>query len=78
MEGAAAAIFDGSDLAEDECDELKRLAAALKPAPVIALLAFPRAEHHWRALSAGAAAVLSKPLAVEDLLWQIDAVASAG
>ena len=46
VEGAAAAIFDGSDLADDECNELKRLAAALKPAPVVALLAFPRAEHY--------------------------------
>ena len=76
--GAAAAIFDASDLSEDECSDLKQLAAALKPAPVIALLAFPRAEDYRRALSAGAAAVLSKPLAVEDLFWQIDAVAAAG
>ena len=76
--GAAAAIFDGSDLAGDEYADLQRLAAALKPAPVVALLAFPRAEHHRRALSAGAAAVLSKPLALEDLFWQIDALAPVG
>ena len=75
--GAAAAIFDASDLADDECADLQRLAAALRPAPVVALLAFPRAEHCRRALSAGAAAVLSKPLAVEDLFWQIDAAAPA-
>jgi hypothetical protein len=73
VEGAAAAIFDGSDLGEDEHGELQRLAVALRPAPTVALLSFPRAEHHRRALSAGAAAVLSKPVAVEDLFWQLDA-----
>jgi CheY-like chemotaxis protein len=76
--GAAAAIFDASNLSQDESADLKQLAAALTPAPVIALLAFPRAEDYRRALSAGAVAVLSKPLAVEDLFWQIDAAAAAG
>jgi CheY-like chemotaxis protein len=75
VEGAAAGIFDGSDLGEDECAELERLALALRPAPVVVLLAFPRAEHYRLALSSGAAAVLSKPVAVEDLYWQLDAMA---
>jgi CheY-like chemotaxis protein len=71
IEGATAAIFDGGDLGQAEYDDLRRLTAALRPAPTIALLTFPRAEDYARARAAGAAAVLSKPLAVEDLLWEL-------
>ena len=71
VEGATAAIFDAAELDDAECDELRRFAAAVQPGPVIALLGFPRIDDHRRALSAGAAAVLSKPVAVEDLFWQI-------
>ena len=70
--GAVAAIFDSADLGQDQCGDLNRLVATLHPAPVIALLAFPRVEDHRRALSAGAAAVLSKPLAVDDLFWELE------
>lgn len=73
--GAMATIFDGSDLSPDECSQLGRLTAALHPAPVVALLAFPRAEDRRRALSAGAATVLSKPPAVDDLFWELEKVA---
>jgi len=65
--GATAAIFDATDLGPAESAALRRLAAALRPAPVIALLSFPRVEDHDRALRSGAAVVLSKPAAVEDL-----------
>lgn len=77
VDGATAAIFDGTDLGAEECGDLGRLAAALRPAPVLALLAFPRVEDHQRAISAGAAAVVSKPLAVGDLFWELERVASA-
>jgi DNA-binding NarL/FixJ family response regulator len=76
VEGARAAIFDGTDLSPEECGDLRHLAASLHPAPVVALLAFPRVEDRRRALSAGAAAVLSKPLAVDDLFWELDRVVS--
>lgn len=72
IEGAAAAIFDGSDLHGEEFDQLRRLCNTLDQRPVIALLDFPRIEDQHRALSAGAAAVLSKPLVIDDLLWQLD------
>ncbi len=72
VEGAAAAIFDGTDLCDGECDALGRFVRALRPAPVIALVSFPRIEDHDRALSAGASVVLSKPLLVEDLLASLD------
>jgi DNA-binding response OmpR family regulator len=74
IEGATAAIFDAGNLSQAEYDDLQRFAAALRPAPTIALLTFPRAEDHARARSVGAATVLSKPFAVEDLFWELDDV----
>jgi hypothetical protein len=72
VEGAAVAIFDGGDLREADVQELRRLAAAVRPAPVLALLDFPRVSDRARALAAGAAAVLSKPAAVNELLWELE------
>ena len=72
IEGAAAALFDGSDLSGEEADRLRRLTAALRPAPVIALLNFPRIEDCNHAIAAGATVVLSKPLAVDDLFWELE------
>ncbi len=66
------AIFDGSEAQGVELAELRRWAAAVAPAPLIALLDFPRVEDRDRALAAGAAAVLSKPFVLEDLYWQIE------
>ena len=80
IDGATAAIFDGSDCRGDELAALKRLATTLGPlprieaVPVIALLDFPRIEDQQRALSAGAAALMSKPTRVDDLFWQLDQV----
>lgn len=76
VESATAAIFDGDDCRGDEAESLARLAAALAPTPVLALLDFPRIDDHHRALAAGARAVLSKPFAVEDLFWRVDRVVS--
>ncbi len=77
VEGAAAAIFDGTDLCNEECDALRRFVIALRPAPVIALSSFPRIEDHGRALSAGASVVLSKPLLVEYLLEHLVILSAA-
>lgn len=74
VEGARAAVFDGSDCREAELEELSHLAATLAPAPVVALLDFPRIEQHDRAIAAGAAAVVSKPLYLGDLFWELDRV----
>ena len=74
VEGATAAIFDGSDLRGAELDELRHLADTLHPTPIIALLDFPRIEDHRRARTAGAAAVVSKPLHLDDLFWELDRV----
>jgi len=72
VEGATAAIFDGSDCRGEELEELKHLAATLASVPIIALLDFPRIEDTHSARSAGAAAVLSKPLYVDDLFRQLN------
>jgi CheY-like chemotaxis protein len=67
-----AAIFDADECSGKELDALKRLVDAIDPAPVVALMDFPRVESRDRALAAGARAVLSKPLLVDDLFWQLD------
>jgi CheY-like chemotaxis protein len=77
VEGATAGIFDGSDLCNDEYDALRQFVIALRPAPVIALLSFPRIEDHRRVLSAGASVVLSKPLMIEDLFGEIERIVAA-
>lgn len=71
-EGAVAAIFDATDCLGSEFDQLKRLAAALPRTPILALLDFPRIEDERRAIEGGAAAVLAKPLLLEDLMWHLD------
>jgi DNA-binding NarL/FixJ family response regulator len=71
---ADALLFDGTDCQDHELVELARLAASVRTAPVVVLLDFPRVEDRDRALAAGAAAVLAKPLLLEDLFWQLDAV----
>jgi DNA-binding NarL/FixJ family response regulator len=76
VKGAVAAIFDGSDLNSEEIEQLATLTNALGRTPVIALLDFPRIEDQRRAISAGASAVLSKPLNLDDLFWQLDRVSN--
>ena len=72
VDGVRAVVFDGTDCGPDEVVQIERLSAELRPAAILALLDFPRIEDHDRALAAGAAAVLSKPLLLDDLFWQLD------
>jgi hypothetical protein len=67
--GATGGIFDATDLGPLEAEQLARMARHLGRTPIVALLDFPRVEDRDRALACGAAAVLSKPLVLEDLLW---------
>jgi hypothetical protein len=71
-EGAVGAIFDGTDLAGEELGQLARLVAALPGVPILVVMDFTRIEDHQRARSLGATAVLSKPLLLDDLFWQLD------
>jgi hypothetical protein len=68
--GVRAGLFDATDLGPSETSELDRLVAQIRPAPVLVLLDFPRPG----VLPPGAAAILSKPVLLEDLLWHLDAV----
>lgn len=77
VSGVKAAIFDGCRCDEHEEAEMARFfsllgAGATETVPLVALLDFPRIEDHARAIAAGAAAVLSKPLVVDDLFWHLD------
>ncbi|MCX7427176.1 MAG: hypothetical protein NTW96_16310 [Planctomycetia bacterium] len=72
VDGVRSAVFDGTDCGPDEVVQIERLSAELRPAAILAILDFPRIEDHDRALAAGAAAVLSKPLLLDDLYWQLD------
>jgi hypothetical protein len=67
IDGAAAVIWDGCCENADETDALCELARRLSPAPLAALLSFPRSDDRERLLAAGASAVLAKPLPIEDL-----------
>jgi hypothetical protein len=72
IHGATAAIFDGDDCHGAEAAQLREFCRRLAPAPVVTLMTFPRADDVDRALSCGAAVVLSKPLHLLDLFWQLE------
>jgi DNA-binding response OmpR family regulator len=72
LDGAWAGIFDALEAEGEGWDGLRRFAAAIRPAPVVVLLQFPRVEDRQRVLAAGAAAVLSKPLALDELDARLD------
>jgi CheY-like chemotaxis protein len=74
LSGVKAVIFDGTECSPGEQIALTRLVAEARGAPVLALLDFPRADDADRALAAGARAVLSKPLLLDDLFWHLDAL----
>ncbi len=78
VEGAVAALFDGSDCQGEEISRLEQFAVALAPTPIIALLDFPRIQTQRRALAAGATAIVSKPTQLADLYWHMDQVLGAG
>ncbi len=72
---ARVVLFDATDGRGEELHCLRRLSACVPRVPIVALVDFPRVEDHDRLRAAGADAVLSKPLLVEDLFWQLDRVA---
>jgi hypothetical protein len=68
LTGAALAIWDGDRCGAIEATQLQEFMAAVRPAPVVALLTFPRIEERDRALAVGARHVVSKPLCLKQLL----------
>ncbi len=71
IEGATAGLFDMADAEHDDLTELEVFAAQVRPAPVLALMHFPRTQDVRRAGRHGAAGVLSKPVQIEDLFWRL-------
>jgi len=79
LQGVRAALLDASSGGDSEMTRLRQLSKNLGAnVPVIAMLDFPRIEDHLRAEAAGAAAVLSKPVLLDDLFWQLDQVTAEG
>ncbi|MEK6236092.1 MAG: hypothetical protein N2C14_15410 [Planctomycetales bacterium] len=72
LTGAAAGVWDAASCDAWEAEQLRRFARELAPAPIIALLDFPRWEDRQRALAHGAAEIVSKPLLLDDLYFAID------
>ncbi len=71
IEGAAAGLLDLADARPDDLDELAHFVARLQPAPILALMHFPRTQDVRLATQCGAAGVLSKPIQLEDLLSRL-------
>jgi hypothetical protein len=67
VEGLTAILIDGTDFGVIETAMLRQLSERYSQARRIALMDFPRIEDRERLLRAGADAVISKPVSVEDL-----------
>lgn len=76
IDGLAAVVWDvppGEAFALTSCRELRAL---VDPAPLLALVGFPRHDFAQDLRTAGAAAILPKPCNLADLAWQLDEWAS--
>ena len=74
LDGAAAVLFDATDLNGAERSALRRIGEQLRPARTVVLMDFPRVEDRARARTAGAVAVISKPFSLEAVDWHLDRV----
>ena len=77
VEGAVAAIFDPVESPAEDDRTLELLTGIPGEVPILALLDFPRSDDRHRLLAAGARTVLSKPVLIEDLFWEIDRLREA-
>jgi CheY-like chemotaxis protein len=71
IDGAAAVVWDCPAGFAESRQSFVELVQRLRSVPVIAVIGFPRPEDRIGAMTLGAAAVISKPFLVEDLLWQV-------
>lgn len=67
VSGIWAGIWDSAMLNADDTSRLQEFRAWLGPAPMIALVNFPRVSDWYRLRSLGVSAVLGKPCALSDL-----------
>jgi hypothetical protein len=72
--GVSAVLWDAAWFDESNETELTELAARFRPAPVLALVGFPRYDDIPRAREAGASTVIAKPFLVDELYGELDRV----
>lgn len=75
LQGADVVVWDVGLIEPGWFEILQKIRDVFGDAPVVALTDFPRVEGQQQLTAAGAAAVLSKPLLVTDLAWQLDRLA---
>ena len=71
-DGVAAVLWDAELTPEANASELAAIQASFPAAPIIALADFLRIEQQEQLLTAGVAAVLSKPVVLAELSWQLE------
>ena len=72
IQGVGAILWEGVQLRSHEEAELKLLTQLYPDVPILACADFPRLETQRRAISAGAKAILAKPLVIADLFWHLN------
>ncbi|MEO8494635.1 MAG: hypothetical protein ABI614_06170 [Planctomycetota bacterium] len=73
---AVVAIWDVASSIESDAEELGRFAKQMQPAPVVAIIGFPRASDREAAFECGAASVVSKPYLLQELWTELGRVTS--
>lgn len=71
-------LWDDASGEPNWCRKLQGVVARARPAPVLALLDFPRLEDHHRAICAGASQIVSKPFLLADLDWHLGEAMKSG
>lgn len=75
LHGVDVVVWDLGPIEPAAFEILHEIRDVFGDAPVVALSDFPREENKRQLSAAGAAAVLSNPLLVSDLAWQLDRLA---
>jgi CheY-like chemotaxis protein len=78
VQGIHAVLLDGISPGADGLEEIRQVARRFHPAQLTVLADFPRIEDVAQMQAAGAAAVLAKPVLLEDLFWQLEQVSPQG
>jgi len=74
--GANAVIWDVAASIEFDGAKLDRFAKQMRPAPIIAMIGFPRESDRQLALDCGASSVVSKPYLLQELWTELARVTS--
>lgn len=72
LSGVRALVWDAPSAVDSWAETLVSLGREWRNTPIVALASFPRIEDVARLRAAGAAAVVSKPMLLDDLFWQLE------